>query len=47
MKVYDFALTVLRNVGVESADCSIDLGLGFVFGSSVGNLKVKAMENVE
>lgn len=29
MEVCDFALIVLRNVGVEKADCTIDLGLGF------------------
>lgn len=30
MQVCDFALTVLRNVGVEKTDYNIDLGLGFL-----------------
>lgn len=28
MELCDFALIVLRNVGVEEADCSVDIGLG-------------------
>ena len=48
MKIYDFALTVLGNVGMESADYNIidyniDLGLGLFLGGCVGNLEVKAI----
>lgn len=48
MKIYDFALTVLGNVGMESADYNIidyniDLGLDLFLGGCVGNLEVKAI----
>ena len=41
MEVCDFVLIVLRNVGVEKADCTIDLGLGFFWSGCIGNLRGK------
>lgn len=41
MEFCDVALTMFRKIRMKEADCNVNLGLGFLEGGCIENLRVK------